>query len=415
MRFTFLLCVAACIAASSRAQTSSAPPPDAPGTVTGHILCGDTQRPARVAEVRLVPVPDGKPASKETGAAAKAADERSVPGDSTPPVETDMSGEFTIGNVKPGRYYLRADLQGYVSPLLRYSSKELREQTPAVAESLAREVQILTVRSKETTQTDLTLLRGGTIDGTVIYDDGTPAIGLGVGLMQKNSAGKLVNVSLSHFYGGADDHGHYHFDSLPAGDYVVQATLALTEHSFTTMPMPTGGEGTMFINFSKSVFSLPVYSGNALRQRDAVAVKLEAGAQAGNQDITIPLSKLHRVSGAVLAKDGHNLNSAKVALLQADDRSEVTDGEISREDNQFHFPYVPEGNYILKVDEARDVTDVEIPNAPGVTPKFRTQQKTVRSYAGTEQPLMVESDIMSVLATVAPQSKSAADAVADSK
>lgn len=57
----FVLGVALWAPAVCRSQAAAGntdePPPPEPGRVTGHITCADTQRPARVAQVRLVPVP----------------------------------------------------------------------------------------------------------------------------------------------------------------------------------------------------------------------------------------------------------------------------------------------------------------------------------------------------------------------
>ena len=80
---------------------------------------------------------------------------------------------------------------------------------------------------------------------------------------------------------------------------------------------------------------------------------------------------------------------------------------MSREDRQFHFPYVPEGNYTLAVDGARDVTEVEVPNPPGLTPRSHLEDKTVRQYGTAKQPLLVQSDVDGVLATVPEASKTA--------
>ena len=73
------------------------------GTVTGHVVCADTQRPARLAAVRLVRVPEGGPPPKGThfpmGGGAPMGDA----------VETGLDGAYTIANVKPGDYYLVVD------------------------------------------------------------------------------------------------------------------------------------------------------------------------------------------------------------------------------------------------------------------------------------------------------------------
>jgi hypothetical protein len=387
---------------AARAQAASQPrAPEDVGTVTGHILCSDTQRPARLAEVRLVPV-------GITAAPAKSnpMDDEAVLGSRLPPVQTDMSGAFTVHNVHPGTYYLRVDYTGYLTPLLGFTRDQLAHPTAEMRQRMASELQTITVAPHATTRADATIPRGASISGTVLYDDGSPAAGINLSLFRLNAKGEFKDEfqAFSRFYRSTDDHGRFHIDSLPADSFVLAANFSISETSITTMPMPNGGSGTMQMNIQKVLFSLPLYSGSALRLRDAAVIKTDAGQETPSVDLTLPLSKLHSVSGTLVTKSGHTINAGKVALLYADTREELTNVPINRDDNQFHFLYVPEGNYVLAVQEAKDVTQVEVPNPAGSNPKMHLEDKTVNTYGTTEQPLVLEGEQPSVLVTVPEKS-----------
>jgi hypothetical protein len=395
MRATSLTALSLLLAtAFATAQSSQHPPaPEDLGTVSGHITCNDTQRVARLADVRLVPTSISLPPkdAKNFGEAAY-----NAYGNSVPAVETDMNGGFTIHNVHPGQYYLRVDLAGYVSPLLQFTAEQLAEPTPAIRQRMDRELQIVTVAPHATVQADATIIRGASVSGAVLYDDGSPAIGIGMGLLRPDDKGEYKQ----RFPDGSntDDHGHYRFDSVPEGKYVVEATLSLSQQKEMTIPMP-GTSNTMQIVMSTTVFSLPVYSGDALRRHDAKPVEAATGQETPDTNITLPISQLHDVSGTLIATDGHTINAGKVALLHADDREELGSVDVS-DDGMFHFAYIPEGDYILSVQSASDVTPIEVPNPPGATPRTHTETKTLHTYGTTEQPLKVQSDMQSILVTI---------------
>ncbi|HLI77665.1 MAG TPA: carboxypeptidase-like regulatory domain-containing protein [Acidobacteriaceae bacterium] len=399
-------------AAQSAPATTATQTAQDPGSAVGHVTCGDTQRPARIAQVRLIPVGNITRADA-TGPKVKMPEvqEDAEVGAGVNPVETDMDGNFSIHNLKPGRYYVRVDLQGYVAPLLTFGAKELQQPDEATRERIARELQTVDIQPHTETRVDVTVQRGASVGGTVRFDDGTPAAGLNVMLFRQAATGKWEGTHLQgRGYGSTDGRGQYLFESLPPGIYTVKADLALKEFSQATMPMPTNGV-QMHVTMSRTTFELPVYFGNALRQRDASPIKVEGSANYDGNDISLPLSKLHHVSGALVAGDGHSLNSGKVFLRYPDDDTEVASVGVNREDRQFHFPYVPEGSYKLEVDEARDVTEIEVPNAPGVTPKTRLEDKTVKRYGKLEQALVVQSDVEGVVATVPEMGKTASAAI----
>jgi hypothetical protein len=385
------LCLNLALAVSTPAQTR---PVEDVGTVTGHILCSDTQRPARLAEVRLVST------SITASSKVDAFQDFNALGNSLPPVQTDMSGAFTVHNVHPGTYYLRVDYPGYLTSILSFTRSQLAHPTPDIQKRIASELQTITVAPHTTARADATILRGASISGTILYDDGSPAVGLGISLYRRDAKGEYKEDFGSYRFNlTTDDRGHYRIDSLPADSYVLSANFSINESTITTMPTP-GGNGTMQVNMQKTLFSLPLYSGSVLRRQDATVIKTDAGQETPSVDLTMPLSKLHSVSGTVITQGGHTVNAGKVALLYADTREELTNTPISRDDNQFHFLYVPEGNYVLAVQEASDVTQIEVANPAGTTPKTRLEDKTVRTYGTAEQPLTIEGEMPAVLVTV---------------
>lgn len=379
---------------------SPTPRPEDLGTVTGHITCADTQRPARLADVRLVPV-------ATTTSKQDPHDTETSYGGNLPAVQTDLSGGYIIRNVRPGQYYLRADLVGYVAPLLNFTRADLAKPTPEIQQRIQQELQLLTVAPHSTLDLNTTLQRGAAISGTIAFDDGSPATGMSVFVLRRNAKGDFrdhVQVGSGGWVANTDGHGNYRFDSLPPGEYAVEADLTLSTQNLSSMPMPAGG--TMEMVVTKYLFSLPVYSGSVIRRQNATPLTLQAGQDSTGVDITIPISTLHDVSGSLTAKDGHILNAGKVQLLFADDRSQFAEVDISSDDNQFHFPYVPEGNYILAVSDARDVAHVEVPNAPGATPRTHTEDHTIHTYGTAEQPLTVQTDLQSV-SVIVPDKPSA--------
>src|ERR1700733_10143341 len=79
------------------------------GTVTGHVLCSDTQLPARFAQVMLFGVPTEitampKPDSSDTAQVAAAM--KALTGSmNLVQTQTDIDGSFAATNVAPGDYY----------------------------------------------------------------------------------------------------------------------------------------------------------------------------------------------------------------------------------------------------------------------------------------------------------------------
>lgn len=384
--------------------------PEQSGTVTGHVFCRDTQRPARLAKVALVaamhaPLGNDKDQKRE---------DHIGPMPDTDYVETGLDGSFRIPKVKPGEYYLIVDKDGYTLPLGQFTRKELTSKDEAVRASVDREVKSLTVASDGTVNQEVMLDRGASVAGTVLYDDGSPASGLDVNAMTKDPSGKWEAGVATRYRSGfgrerTDDQGRYRITGLPPGEYVTQVELTLNEYTTTVSSMPGHPDQTTMMRMQKTRYSLGLFSGNQFRGAAAVPYKLAAGEDRTGADLLFPLSKLHKVTGQILAKDGHALNGAKVTLTNADDKSEVTGTDVDLEDKTFHLEFVPEGDFILTVTEAKDVRRVQVDNPRGTVPKTHEESRTLRTYTDSTQPLTVKGELVGVVAIVKEKAKAAQD------
>jgi hypothetical protein len=395
----FALC--SCIAHAQQAASSRAKEPT--GTVTGHVLCADTNLPARFASVLLQPVYEAVPPTPASGK------EEQISRPTITISQTMLDGSYSITGVHPGRYYVIVEKPGYLSPLNQLTREQMNKPDEAAAALIAKLLVPVTVTAAHTAQADVRIYRGGTISGTVRFDDGGVNGGGKIALLRKNKDGKWDPIrtnGLSVFGGNtADDLGRYRFSGLPAGEYLVNATLDVSEVKVDNV------FGQNHSTYFSSGYSLSIYSGGAVRERDAKSIKLADGEEADLVNIDIPLSTLHSVSGTIVNASGAVVNAGTVSLLYADDNTELVSTTVGADDQAFHFYFVPEGEYTLKA-VAKDVTREEVPFPPGTMPPTHTEEKTVREYTEQKQPILIHNDMSSVLVTVIPKDSKAAPAPA---
>ena len=363
--------------------------------VTGHVFLSDTNGPARLATVVLEPTSaiDGYQADTKNGVSEH------MNGISTLP-----DGSFAFTHVAPGSYYIHATAPGYVSSLdaLGYSGEELTHPTKEIKERIRAAVPRVVVQANLSATADVVLERGAAVGGTVLYDDGSPAAGLTVRLLIHNKD-KWVEPQLGTARYSppvkTDDRGAYRISGLPAEEYLVKVELHLERTS-----IETDGRGT-YTNNGDGGTTVPVYGGNALRQKDAAPFRLKLGEERPGEDVQIPLGKLHSVAGTILAPDGHTVNGGTVTLVYTDDKSEAVHNYLSRDDSGFSMSFVPEGDYIARVTGAADLEYTDVPNGPGMMPATRSESRTVHSYGTGEQPLHVGSGDITGLALTVPEQK----------
>ena len=340
------------------------------GVVTGTVFCADTGEPARLATVILTAAP-GK-------------NDRFDKDDPVPAAETaqtDLHGRFRMEAVKPGRYFAFATLDGYLNPRFAIDLERI-EKLPTDAERILEaqrewkdQMVEVTVAVQRTTGIAIRIKRAAEIDGTVTFDDGSPAIGVNFRLFRKTDTSSWTGVGVILFGGPAvpvitDSRGHYAISSLPAGEYIVCAVI----------PDSYNDEA-----------GLTVCNGNVFRRRNAELVKATEGEALHGVDIEVPLTNIYRVDGTVTSlSDGRPLSGDNVQLLYADNKEKVMSCKTDAE-GAFVFPYVHRDSYIVEVGSTEWTEEAASDDSGGTPPP-----KRVHHFKGKEVPLDLQSDMTNV-------------------
>lgn len=380
-------------AALGHGQAKKAGSAGGTGSVAGSVSCADTNAPARFAVVTLERVPE-----EVSESAKKEKDEPGMNATAT----TDMEGRFLLEKVAAGRYYVVGSLAGYLNPLTRFGEKQLKAMSDDTRKELAKAVPIVSVEANQSATANLRLERASELSGTVLYDDGSPAIGLEVALLRKDQDGKLTDLHLSAMNGAGlfgstgptDDRGHYRMIGATPGEYAVRVSLPTQKISLGGLL--SGGTSVTFVGGQGE--GLSIYLGGTFRKKDAKIVKVGEGEQVGGLDLTIAGDGLHSLRGTVVAKlDGHPVSRAHVELLYADDRELIRTDEIGGESDEggsFEFSYVPAGRYILRLIDAVDTEKVQ---QHEFNSDFTfTDERVIHKYDVAELPVMVQGDVSGV-------------------
>ena len=303
-----------------------------------------------------------------------------------------LDGTYTVTNVEPGDYIVLAILPGYLSPIQQvFDAGALRGETDTEANRAKRlgRFHHITVESGKTTAYDIALDRAAAISGTVLYDDGTPAMSVALRLepvaptKADKDAEKLPGASMrvvgqttfANQNFSTDDRGHYRIASLPPGTYRISAMVrAGLARDYTD---------TSYLGSSQlELTALRAYAGNTVHRADATAIDLKAGDEVRDVDITIPLHDLHRVRGTITAADGRSINSAAVTLTDAADPASAF-ANAPASDGTFEFPTVPNGTYTLSV--TKPVIEILVPGERSRFPGHHT----TNTFADTTASLIV--------------------------
>ena len=377
-----------CAAHCSAQQPKSPKAQIARGAVAGTIYCADTNAPARLVRVSLIPT------SRQPNGQLFMA-------------QSDLEGRFAVGRVPEGTYYVFVQYGGYLdtfpdvwaSDLARMSTEE-RKQVDARAVTVS-------VTAQQTSTTSVRLERAAVLEGTVLYDDGSPAVGLTITIRSKpgprsnSDTKKPAGDDPYTVLSAVDDRGHYRSVGLAPGEYLVSTMLSTASEA-----APPSNDVVDPLRYS-AVAGVTVYYGDATRASDAKTVKITGGETLSGTDITIPLSKLHSIRGQVVQKStGQPPPSASLRLLYADT------GEPARvalaPNGEIDLSYVPEGSYILQAmvstqpssSQGLDERGVEIfAVASGlVSSQLQSDYASkFQQYASSEAPLDVHGEVTGIV------------------
>jgi hypothetical protein len=300
---------------------------------------------------------------------------------------TGVDGTFVAVNVAPGDYYVTASAPGYISERALLTAEVAAGADPA--DLLAR-IPVVHVGADSVVSVTLTMERGGTLAGRVVWEDGSPATGVSVLATPSGATTKLPAVLeairwiSAPTFAMTDDRGGFRLSGLATGDYLVQAMIQ-------DRPQFGGQFEGGFMRGGMSS-SLRIYSPGVFHKADAKPVTVQAGVERDDLRIVIDLQGLHTVSGhAGSVTSGLSVESGRVTLMDPNDPSLMLFGSVD-EHGDFAVPYVPPGSYTLRVFGAST-------QPPTVNRGRDSQQATGTSFQQFSEPIVVsDADVSGVSA-----------------
>lgn len=271
-------------------------------------------------------------------------------------------GEFRVDNLAAGKYYVALEGPGVAMP----SGFGMKIPLPMSAipraedfgEIIPRHDAEFTVDGTNSVDVDIRVERGGKLAGKVLKPDGAPAGDVAVSLISRAAA--EAGPYTSRFSAHTDKEGRYLFENLPAGDYVVAASIENKQKT----DIPIKSIGTEVHNQQRAMDMLArmrgesqivTYHPAATSLRDAMTVHVDPGAALGGVNITLVTRESFVVSGMVVRQaDGTALAGATVLLRNKESelsaalvpgmsqRTTHTDAE-----GHWSFSNVTEGSYVV--------------------------------------------------------------------
>ena len=384
--------------------------------VSGTVVCDDTGRPAHLAKVFLTSA-EPSHAGETMMRDMEAAMQKSLAKSGGPPRPTPteqqrkqqqqaarqvdalasllsatnagLDGTYRIAGVKPGTYYVHAQVPGYVDPYVQFSPEDFSSTDPATRARIAALPVVRIGSEADSASVTLHLQRGGAVSGRVSFDDGSPAPGWAVWALHAGELGEadlvlspgLQSTSAKEMgkpVAVTDDRGVFRIAGLPDGQYDLRADMGALPRGLTGSDAGLAGSGVR----------IAVYSGNGLIASGVKPIEVHQGEERADADLVIPMGSLHTLAGRVTAaEDAHPLNMGTVLLSTKQDSHLQAKAPVRR-DGTFEFEDLP-GNvtYTLVLDEAADAA-----YAPDKESLFGINValgKPTRKYAHATQDVML--------------------------
>jgi hypothetical protein len=352
------------------------PSPDV-GFVTGTVYCTDTNLPARDAQVVLDPWPSKESSGRHSMWAF-----------------TDLDGRFRSQGLAPGEYVVSADVDGYLQIGPRRLDDPWVRDSPESQREIESRFTKVTIVTNQTANTTLQIERGTEIRGTVLFDDGSPAIGLTITFGRKQSQPpstdhppSLFSAPIPDYFTHTDDDGRFRIRGVFPGLY--QISVVVPTSSATEIP------DDITRTFNESTGALRIYDDGSYQASRSPGLRVENGDREKDVKITIPLASLHTIRGEIVLKGiGSSPPAAAIQLLYTNTR-EIARVGVARDGN-FQLNYVPEGTYILRAAASSLAEFPEMHQCPPDCPPLL--QPAFGPFA--EVPIVVAGEVSNLIVTV---------------
>jgi Carboxypeptidase regulatory-like domain len=317
--------------------------PVAKSTVKGRIVYEDTTRPLRRAPVTLFQLTNGPDLTSAT----------------------DREGKFVIKDVPAGIYFAVVNSPGIITPYA-YMNITDKDQPESIDRKAVKEYCTeIVVDGTSDVEVTVHARRGGVISGKVTYQDGGLALNAEVNVLRrfgKQASRVFTGLNTASMLSlHTDDRGMYRIPGLPPGEYLVSAA-----ENNTTPGKRGRSRAGGFDEFFQSDALTAAYYGGGTRLRDALTVKVEAGAETKDIDITLPDVALHTLTGSVVSHlDQVALPGAAITIRneeQFDWFLQTSQKVQSDSQGQWTLEGIPDGTYSIVVEPPYDTRSFETPD-----------------------------------------------------
>ena len=260
---------------------------------------------------------------------------RSEDDHSAPPYVTitDSEGRFTVKEIRPGRYDLRVERNGYLS-------KSYGE------DDQGNSFTILTLKpAQHMTDLIFRLQRCAVISGRISDEDGEPAEGVTVELLgQSNSHGKVDTYRAGEQQ--TNDLGEYRLFDLRPGRYFVRAYPSA--NSWETVAGTILESSTL-----KSAGGYaPTYYPKSLELSRASAIELKAGDEVSGIDLMLVRERTYKIRGRVFNSVAEHPGGETTVGVAPEDpvmssSADIRRGSVNESTGDFEINDVPPGRYTV--------------------------------------------------------------------
>lgn len=292
--------------------------PVATGTVRGKVTSSSTGDPLHRVQVTLIGAP-------------------------TRPAVTDTRGEFEIAGVPPGRYTIAARRSGYLA--VQYGQRGPGQPGRPI-----------TVAPQATERIDFSLVRGGTLAGTISDDVGSEAPGVRVEAIEfKYVRGRRIPVQAAVAI--TNDLGQFRLSGLPPGPYLLRAA---------TMETWTSDDGRISYAFA------PTYYPGVTALGESETVTLNTSQEIASLNFGLRVGRAARITGVFHTAGGQPAGGQAIGLElitrtvgNAVQSSGVAGSTRTDREGTFEFRNLAPGEYVVWTGSDTDRSTVTVILAEG--------------------------------------------------